>query len=322
MFFTATATAQDISSFLLPEINITMVPENPKPNSTVHVSINSFATDLNSATVSWSVNGQVIKSGIAEKSIQVKVGSITNTTAITATVTTLRGEVVEKTISIKPTIVDLYWQSNSTTPPFYKGKALFSHQNTVTVVALPQITNVSGDQIDPRTLTYLWKKNGSVQESQSGYGKNTYTFNSSIISRPLGISVEVTSPRSSSVGYASTNLVPGEPELLFYEKKPLLGIQFQQALMGDYEMLSPEINVVAYPYYFDVSSNNTLIYKWLINGSGYDNSSPSQIFRIPAGTSGSSLISLSVENPSKILQFVKNNFRLMFTQTESTENNF
>jgi len=321
--FAKTSNAQDISSFLIPEINISVIPENPEPNSTVYISINSFDTDLNSASISWQVNSKTIKSGVAEKNIEITVGGITNTTAITVTIRTLSGDVVEKTISIRPSIVDLYWQSDSTTPPFYKGKALFSHQNTVTVVALPQITTSSGALADSRVLTYKWKKNGSVQESQSGYGKNTYTFISSIISRPLEVSVEVTSPNIQTVGFGSVNLFPREPELFFYEKKPLLGIQFEKAITGNYEMLSPEIMVVAYPYYFDANRIfGDLIYRWSINGKSLEDNEPTQVFRVPNGASGTSNISLFVENPIQILQTIRNSFRLVFTQTESEVNNF
>lgn len=310
-----TATAQNFSSILLPEINITIIPENPEPNSTVYVSINSFETNLDSADIEWFVNDKKIKGGVAEKSIQFEVGGITSTSVVSAVIKTINGDLVEKSISVRPSVVDMYWQSDSSVPPFYKGKALFAHQNVITVVALPQITNSSGVLLDPRVLTYKWKKNGSVQENQSGYGKNTYSFTSPLISRDLSVSVEVTAPSTATVGMGQINLFPIEPEVLFYEKKPLLGVEFQKALVGNLNMNNQEITLVSYPYYFDNKFIfGQLVYKWSVNGSYLPESIPSQVFRIPDGVSGKSSVVLSVENTNKILQTAKAGLGLVFEQ--------
>ncbi len=316
--FQNTTLAQDFSSLLLPEVNFSMTPESPEPNSGVYITLTSFETDLNSATIKWVVNGRTIKEGVAEKSVQFTVGNITSTTLVTVVVRTMAGDVVEKSISIKPSVVDLYWQSDSSVPPFYKGKALFAHQNLITVVALPQIANSGGVLLDPRVLTYTWKRNGSVQGDASGYGRNTYTFTSPLISRNLNISVEVTAPDVPVLGMGQIYLQPRDPEIILYEKKPLLGVQFQGALSTELEMRSPEITVVSYPFYFDTKFPfGQLVYKWSVNGAYLPESVPSQVFRIPAGVSGQSSISLVVEHTTKILQSTRTSLRLIFNQRDT-----
>src|SRR3989344_1173365 len=49
--------------------------------------------------------------------------------------------------------VDLLWQGETYTPPFYKGKSLWSNQSRITFFAM---TNGLGN---PANLSYKWTKN-------------------------------------------------------------------------------------------------------------------------------------------------------------------
>lgn len=308
------------------DIEVSMYPETPAPNESVTVSVVSYITDINSADITWILNGQTSKSGKGLKTYTFNAGADNTTTVLTIRVKTGDGQTIENTLRIKPTSVDLVWQSESYTPPFYKGKALFSFQNKITFIALPHLRNSSGAEISPKNLIYTWKKNGSVQQNDSGFGKNTFTVQPSVIARQLDISVEVTSQDSSSRGFAMISANPTDPFILFYKKSPVYGIEFQKALSGTEDLKdNREITVVGIPFFFGVTEPwQNLSYKWAINGKQIDSdlSQTTRIFRQTEGTSGKSNISLSITHGSKILQYTSKNFYLQFNSPSPEQTGF
>lgn len=321
--FFAVANAQ-IGNLPQTEIDVQLLPENPKPNSTVSVVVNSYATNIDTAKITWKINGKIIKTGTGEKTFSFTVGGINTVTALDIIIETSSGETIEKNYNIKPTSVDLVWESEGFVPPFYKGKSLFSYQNKVTITAIPHITNANGQEISASNMVYKWTKDGSAITGASGFGKNSYSFVPSIISRPFTIEVNVSTTDSDGAGYASLYMAPSDPFILFYRKDPLYGIEFQRALFGNMGLGDlKEITVVGLPIFFGTTNSNSsdLTYKWAVNGSTI-NSGPAlstQVFRQNGDVSGTSNISLSVENSNKILQYASNNFYLTFGNNNSQE---
>jgi hypothetical protein len=323
-FSVAVPTMAQFSTPIQTPVSVDITPENPGPNQTVSVVIDSYATDLNAATITWKINGKTVKSGNGLKTFSFTTGNMNVNTELDIVINTKEGENIEKTYNIKPTSVDLIWQTDGYTPPFYKGKTLFGHQNKIQFIALPHIIGSNGQEIAAKNLIYKWTRNGTVVGDFSGYGRNTYTMIASIISRPLDIEVEVTSPDSNGVGYAETVANPIEPMIVMYEKSPLYGIQFQKALTNTVELNnSKEIAVIASPFFFGVTNaqNQNLQYKWAINGVSINNGTDPtiRVFRQKEGTVGTSYISLSIENADKILQYSSNGFNLKFGTPNTTE---
>ena len=96
-------------------------------------------------------------------------------TTVVATIALFDGDLNE-TIVIKPSVIVVLWQANNSyVPPFYKGKAMPSPDSEIKVVALPQIKNSSGF-VDPKNMTYTWKKDYTNNPDGSGYGKNSFTY--------------------------------------------------------------------------------------------------------------------------------------------------
>lgn len=306
------------------DIIVETTPDNPGTNSPVYIKLTSYITDINAANITWTINGVKKASGNGIRNLTVTTGDANSTTNIQIDIRTGEGQSVTKKISLTPIDVDLTWQSESYVPPFYKGKALFSHENKITFIALPHILNSAGLEIGPKNLVYKWSKDGSVSESNSGYGKNTFTFTGSVISRPLDVTVVVTSPNTNATGFARVTVQPVEPFVFFYEKNPVYGIKFEKALTGSLELTnSKELTVVGIPYYFGVKDPTSydLTYKWSINGADTQNQNSNvQTFVKKEGTTGTAKISLSIESASKILQYTSNNFIIKFG-TEETKNN-
>ncbi len=302
------------------DIDVSFVPANPGPNTKVYASLESYSVDLNSSTIVWSINGKVVKDSTGGKDLSFTTGNTGTVTQVTIKTTDSLGQTIVKNFNILPSSVDIIWQSDSSVPPFYKGKAMFSHQNNISFIAVPHIT-YSGKEISASNLVYTWKRNGSVVEDASGYGKNVYSFTGSLISRPLDIEVEVYSPNTNSTASGNTKVSPIDPLVIFYKKSPLYGIELQRNIYSSEQMLEPEITVVAVPLFFGVKQYNdrSLVYKWSINGklTGDDTSQNTQVFRPAEGVSGSSQISISIENTKKILQLAKNSFNLSFDNTNT-----
>lgn len=300
---------------------IEFAPEIPKANELVGVFVKSYSTNIDTANFTWRVNGKTIKSGVGEKNFTFTMGDNGQRITLDLTIKSAEGAVLQKNYSFLPSSVDLIWQSSGYVPPFYKGKALFAHQNTVSVVAIPHIPNQNGIEMNPKNMIYKWKKNGSVIESASGFGKNVYTLDGSLISRDINISVEVVPQDESSVGYSTITIKPITPSVIFYKKDPLYGINFQKALGVDESFgNSNEISLFASPFFFDlVNSEDYISYKWLINGIGISDSvgTRNQTFRQKEGTGGTSNISLIVENSDKLLQYATKNIGLTFKLNEN-----
>jgi len=303
---------------IVPEdnINVEMIPENPGPNEEVYISIESFTTNINMAMVTWKVGSQT-KKGIGEKTFSFITGGLNTTTILNITVETAEGQIINKTIKIKPTSVDLLWQTDSFVPPFYKGKPLFSYQNQITFIAIPHMTNSSGVEIGAKNMIYKWSLNGSVIDYASGYGKNTYALIGSIIARPINVSVEVTSGSTDGVGFAQTTVSPVDPFVIFYKKDPLYGIEFQKALINTVGLLGlREITVISMPFFFGMLDLSVpeMSYRWSINGTAIEDGGhqTTQVFRQTEEISGRSNISIRVENSEKILQSASSDFNLEF----------
>ena len=301
------------------EINVDLSPKIPGPNQLVNVSLTSYNTTLDAATITWKIDGEIRKTGIGQKKFSFTTRDMNTLTTLSLVVSTQEGETIEKRVEIQPASVDLIWQSDSYVPPFYKGKALFSLQNRITFIALPHMTGPGGDEINPKNLIYKWTKNGTVQEESSGFAKNTYAFTPTVLSRPLTVSVEVTSPDSPGVGEARILATPGNPQIVLYKKNPLYGIEFQRALSGTVDMGSEkEIAVIGVPFFFGTtySSDPDLSYNWSINRNAINDGlkTTTRIFRQKEGASGRSNISLSIENGKKILQVASGELYLEFGQ--------
>ncbi len=308
-------------------VNVKMTPENPGPDQTVQVQLESYSTDLNKASIVWKVNGGNTQSGTGKTTFTFTTGKAGSQTTLDIVIQPINGNVITKTLSFQPATVDLIWQSESFVPPFYRGKALFSHQNKISFIAIPHIIGVDGQEIPAKNLVYTWTRNGSALPDFSGYGMNTYTMIASVISRPLDVSVEVSSKDASGVAFGQVVVSPQDPEVIMYQKHPLYGTKFEKAIRNTYTMdTSNEMELIAMPYFFGTQnlSNGELAFVWNLNGNQIpvDSGQRNQIFRQKEGTSGTSRIGVSISHATKILQSASMSFNLQFVIPTNIRNNF
>jgi hypothetical protein len=284
----------------------------------VNISLQSYAADLDQSKIVWSVGGKVEKSGVGEKAFSIQLGAQGTSKTISIDVYPLNGTAFRKSITIRPSEVDIMWKGNTYIPHFYKGRALWSNQSSLTIFAVPHVSNSSGKEIARSTLVYKWTRNGTVLGSQSGVGKSTLVINNSLFPAPQTIQVDI-STGGEVLARGATTISPMNPELLVYEDSPLLGPLFNIEVGNRISLREKEITLSVFPFFFGVMDKNdsSLKYSWSANNSTIEQSASKVTFRSPEA-SGSSNISIHAENSSMFTQTADKAFGVEF----NNENNF
>jgi hypothetical protein len=249
-------------------IVVRVIPTNPRSNEQVIIDIQSYNTDLNTALISWSVDGKEEANGVGLKRFRMTAGPLGSTKTVEVSAGTLGTGILSTTIIIRPADVGLLWEADTYTPPFYQGKALHSYNGNFKIIALPELYASDGTKIDSKDLVYTWMKNGEVQGGASGYSRNTFVGSqTSYLREGEDISVEVSAPRENVVASNNILVIPTVPEILFYENSPLYGIVYEKALQNSFKLTNEEISVVAEPMFFSVGTRNSsnLTYDWTLN---------------------------------------------------------
>lgn len=295
-------------------LSIKVTPTTPSPNEEVVIVIESFITDLNRADITWLVNGETRLSGSGIKKLRIVVGDLGEETAVSIIIDTQEGDRIVKRLSFLPALVDLVLEADTYTPPFYKGKPLISSNNTLSIIALPQLTTDGRNFLDPKNLVYTWSRDRRILGSESGFGKQTLVIDGPSIFQDTTISVEVSSLDKSLGANKTISITPQDPEILFYEKHPLRGILYNKALVGTFTLHSDEFVLRAEPYFMsNKDSKNNLEYNWILDGKKITSIGRDQeiTFRQTEGV-GASTISLEINNIKEFLQGARNSLTLRF----------
>lgn len=286
-------------------ILVNTTPENPAPGENVSITLKSYVNDLDSVLISWFVNGKNVSSGIGEKSFSLNAPNAGEETNVIAT-TSLPDGAIDTKIVIRPSVMVLLWQAkDSYVPPFYKGKALPSPDSVVKVVALPEIRSSSG-AVNPKNMTYLWKKDYTNNPDGSGYGKNSFTYVNDYLEDLNNISVTASTIDQKYSSVANIDIGMVKPKIIFYKNNANLGTIFEQALGNGHKIVGDEI-LQAAPFFISPSDLRipTLTWDWFINDERVNtpiNRKNTLPLQVQAGVSGTSKIKLEINNTEKIFE--------------------
>lgn len=299
---------------------------NPIPGQTVTVTARSYSTNINAASVVWTVNGRVVKKGIGVTSIDVVAPAAGKTLSIVADATSPEGINYENTLVLSSGSIDLIVEPQGYVPPMFGGKIPFVYQGTAVVTAMPHLANSSGVEYDPKTLIYKWEQGSTILEDQSGYGHQSVTVQGGIIPRPIQLTVTATTRGGGAVASQSLTIAPSAPFLAFYRNDPLYGPLYNLALGSSLFLgTEREAGVLAVPFGFNVPASDlgTLNLDWSINGSTRSelDQNRSITLRAPADTAGSSDVSLTVTDTKNILQSAAASFQAVFSASSNTSQN-
>jgi len=285
-------------------IIISSIPTSPGPNEDATISISSITEDLDSDKITWTVDGKEIASDFGKKSISITTKGVGEASIIKAKVELGEEEITEKSITIYPAGIDIFWEgADAYAPPFYKGRVLAGVEAMIRVVAIPFLNKDGIDSMGSGGFTYKWSRNLNPSPNASGYGQSAFVFKSSLLEVRESIGVSVFSSMSQASAEGLSIIIPGKPFILFYEKDSGLGIKYEQAL-SSLNIFGRTASILAEPFFFSANPlNRDLTYSWKINDSTTSPQKNKNELFIASGTGeGSASISLNIESRSKLFQ--------------------
>jgi hypothetical protein len=304
-------------------IDITVTPQNPAPGEDVDITIQDYLIDITSASITWLIDGKKVAGGIGVNEIHMTAPALGGENTLAILINTPDGKEIEKSLTIKSGSVDLVTESDGYAPPLYGGKPDFAYENSLKITAMPHLADSSGKEIDPRTLVYTWKQDGSSLQSQSGYGKQSITIIGTVIPRPIDVSVIVSTSDGAETAAGNLTLESGSPSVVFYEDDPLYGVLYNAALGANVRTSNQEMTLLAVPYSFTVPSlsANDLDYAWTINGSDETDLTKNRSVTLRIGdtsSTGSYPVQLQLQNMKEILQGATNAITVMFSANKNS----
>lgn len=287
----AVAQTNDVTSPLV----ITLNPEYPAPNSQATARVGSIAFNLNSATIAWLHNGDLVESGVGKTTHTFTAGAPGNRLIVTAVAQTPDGTIYENSVEINPASVDLVWESRSSSMPFYKGKSLYPRFGDLKIIALPEALDPDGIQYPASELMYVWSKDDEVLGKDSGYGRSSLVVTDPLYRTPVSIGVLVSTREGVPLASNTIDVDIFDPLVVLYEDSPLYGILFNRAVQ-DFNLTGTEVNLQAYPL-FMASTRRNLEYQWSINAIPVnDFKGPLITFRNVEAQGGRASVGLTVLN--------------------------
>lgn len=287
------------------DILVNVAPENPAPGENVSITLNSYAFNLDSVLISWSIGGKTLLSGIGKKSFSLKAPGAGGETTVVAMLSLPEGK-IDTRIVVRPNVIVLLWQTDdSYVPPFYRGKAMPSPASQIKVVALPEIKS-GAQMLSPKNMVYAWKKDYTNNQDGSGYGKSSFIYTSDYLEDSNNISVKASTVDQKYSSEASINIGTIQPKILFYKNDANLGTLWEQSLQNGHKIKDAEI-IEATPYFISPKDIRIPILDW----SWSINNNPVEVLgarknllplKTEAGVSGTSLIKLEIENVYKLFE--------------------
>ncbi len=305
------------------EIDLTLSTDSPAPGQTVTFTARSFNANINSATITWTVDGKVFKKGIGVTVVAIVTPQLGKASIVTVTAVTVAGKTISKSVTLRPSVVDMIIETDGYVPPTFPGKINPVFQNNIKVIAIPHIITSTGAEYAPENLVYTWKKDGLVLESQSGFGKQSITTKGDIIPRDYMLTVTVTPRTGGLKSEGSVSVRFGAPAIGFYTEDSLYGTLFNKAVTSTLRIgAQGESGVRAIPFGFNTDETNgnmPLTFTWSVNGAEQSGLASYQtlVLRAPEGGTGTSAINLAVKNIRDILQSADAALTVSYTQADT-----
>lgn len=298
------------------QLTINVSPEVPQPGQDVTIDVEAYGMDLNSTDMQWTINGKEKLRGNGQKIFTFNVGN-SGESRVVLNIFPKDQPQITRLFVFNPSNVDLLWEAETYTPPFYKGKALFSPESSATMVAIPNFINGS-TRVSDSNVVYKWSIDREVQGDNSGFGRNYFKYTADIL--PLDKEIEIEAYPSGDEtrkGVGSTILSTKNSFLLFYEDNPTNGIMFNYSLVNQINLgTRSESKICLFPFNFSANDKNTgLEYTWYVNSEKVNvpittNSVTIKRNTDKSATTASVLVDLS--NPTHIMQTAQNSIDFLF----------
>ena len=274
-------------------------PETPGPGDKVSIEVQGVGGFLGDAGITWSQNGKVVLNGVGATDFSFVAGALGTQTSVHVQIVSPTEGTITHDFIFSPALVNLIWEADTTAPPLYRGKSLYSAGSALKVVAFPTVI-VGGAHIPGSSLSFEWSLNDNDVPSQSGLGRSVFSFTGDQLQPSEDVAVDVLYG-ANKVGHSEVVIPASQPFLLLYDQDPLRGTLYDSALPGSISLGAKEITLQAAPYFFSNASlqSKSLQYSWTLDGE--DSTGPQSAqgvltLRQTGSGQGSATVEVSLQN--------------------------
>ena len=247
-------------------VQYAVAPETPGPGERVLIQTQGVGSFLGNATITWTQDGVVTKKGVGEQSYSFVAPALGQSTTVRVSIDSSSQGALGRTFTFTPSLVNLMWEADTTVPPLYRGKPLYSAGSPLRVIAFP-IVYQGGRQVAASALSYQWSVNDNPLPDRSGLGRFILSYTGDQLQTSEQISVDAYYG-TAKVGHGELIVPASTPELLLYQRDALRGVVLDQAMPAGIALGGKEITLQAQPFYFSNTSRaaGALTYSWQIDG--------------------------------------------------------
>ncbi|OHB18831.1 MAG: hypothetical protein A2854_03150 [Parcubacteria group bacterium RIFCSPHIGHO2_01_FULL_56_18] len=248
-------------------LDLAMTPEYPAGGDTVTFTVSSYGVDLDRSAIVWYANGKEIARGNGLTTTTVAAGKLGTATEITVIAEEQDGLIGSTQATIRPTEVDLLWEADSYSPPYFRGRTLAGTNATIRAQAIVRFVRPDGNAIPEGDIIYSWYK--GTKRIASGRGKSSITAPGPTLFGTDTFSVTAESVDGLYHGRASARIDNVDSTIELYENHPLFGVLYHRALIGSATTLETELKVTAVPYFAHIIAphETSLAYEWALDST-------------------------------------------------------
>lgn len=292
-------------------------PQVPGPYEDMEIKAQSYTYDLDRTNLSWYIDDVLVQQGVGLRRLNIQTKGIGEPTVVRVVGATPGGQTIQLVEIMRPTHVAIAWEAGTYRPPFYKGKALHSASTFVTITAFPTILATDGSVIPPEDMVYSWKLGTQPITGFDGFGNQSITIQNTKFVAPMQISVDIETKDQTQKTRGEVIIPVDQPDIVFYENHPLLGILYNRAIGSSINLTDQELTIIAEPYHFEGTRRSAvgLERSWRID-QNVINANEEISLRPVGNAQGVSVIDLSLRSTKNIVQSARKEFRVTFKGTE------
>jgi len=255
------------AQFLPEPVQYIISPEVPGPNQQVTVEVQGVGAFLGDAQITWKEGGKTTSSGVGVRTYTFTTGALGSVTNLRVDIQSDTSGSFTKTFVFRPSTVALVWEADTSAPPLYAGKTLYSGGSQLKVIAFPSVV-INGSRVASQSLSYQWTRKDELLAGQSGQGRNVLTLEGDQLQPGEDIRVDV----YFGVALVARGriFVPAvTPIVRLYERDALRGVLTDAALPMGISLTQKEITILAQPYHFSRAATEgaALSYDWTLDGN-------------------------------------------------------
>lgn len=286
------------------------------PGGSVRAKVTSSYMDPGEANVVWYADGVYLGKGPATQDMQINLGALGTATKVTALIT-YRGAQYKEEISVLPAVVDVLWEARTATPPFYRGKAIPSHNSVVRLMAIPRFSANGKDE--PSYAQYLWTMDNKAQVGR-GVSRDSVQVLGGWPDSSTSIGVKVAAG-DNAIGHSVA--VPSHaPVPLFYETSPTEGVLTEHSFVSTVERPDQHLSLLLVPFGISLADvkKDRILYSWSLggkevySGNGQDYASLDLTRSKKPDETGTVEVSAKIQSLANVMEFGSSLFKWNYTK--------